>query len=120
MGVGIITVSVALFAFTSLIGNYFYAEANIKFISENKTFMLVFRILAVLMVFAGANMNLTLAWNLADIFMGGMALVNIIAMFCLGGIAIRAMDDYVAQKKEGKNPVFKAKNIGLDNTDVWK
>ena len=119
-GVGIITVSVALFAFTSLIGNYFYAEANIKFISENKVFMLVFRVLAVLMVFGGANMDLTLAWNLADIFMGGMALVNILAMFCLGGIAIRAMDDYIAQKKEGKNPVFKAKNIGLDNTDVWK
>ncbi len=120
VGVGIITVSVALFAFTSLIGNYFYAEANIKFISENKTFMFVFRILAVIMVFAGANMNLTLAWNLADIFMGGMALVNILAMFCLGGIAIRAMDDYVTQKKAGKNPVFKAASIGLDNTDVWK
>ncbi|MGN0659242.1 MAG: alanine/glycine:cation symporter family protein [Emergencia sp.] len=120
VGVGIITVSVALFAFTSLIGNYFYAEANIKFISENKTFMLVFRILAVAMVFLGANLNLTLAWNLADIFMGGMALVNIIAMFALGGIAIRAMDDYMEQKRDGKNPVFKAANIGLTNTDVWK
>lgn len=119
-GVGIITVSVALFAFTSLIGNYFYAEFNVKFISENKTFMTVFRILAVLMVFIGANSNLQLAWNLADILMGGMALVNIISIFCLGGIAARAMDDYIAQKKAGKNPVFKAADIGLTNTDLWK
>ena len=119
-GVAIITVSVALFAFTSLIGNYFYAEANIKFISENKVFMTVFRILAVIMVFIGANSNLKLAWNMADILMGGMALVNIIALFCLGGIAVKALNDYIEQKKEGINPVFKASDIGLNNTDVWK
>ncbi|MCI9476197.1 MAG: alanine:cation symporter family protein [Emergencia sp.] len=120
IGVGIITVSVALFAFTSLIGNYFYAEANIKFISESKAFMTIFRLLAVVMVFIGANSNLQLAWNLADIIMGGMAIVNIIAMFCLGGIAIRALNNYVKQREEGINPVFKAKDIGLDNTDLWK
>lgn len=120
VGVGIITVSVALFAFTSLIGNYFYAEFNVKFISENKVFMTVFRLLAVVMVFIGANSDLKLAWNMADILMGGMALVNIIALFCLGGIAVKAMNDYIDQKKEGKNPVFKAANIGLHNTDVWK
>lgn len=120
IGVGIITVSVALFAFTSLIGNYFYAEANIKFISESKAFMSIFRLLAVVMVFIGANSNLQLAWNLADIIMGGMAIVNIIAMFCLGGIAIRALNNYVKQREEGINPVFKAKDIGLDNTDLWK
>lgn len=120
IGVAIITVSVALFAFTSLIGNYFYAEFNIKFISENKTFMFIFRISSVIMVFVGANANLALAWNMADILMAGMALVNCIAMFCLGGIAIKALDDYIAQKKAGKNPVFKAASIGLNNTDVWK
>ncbi len=120
IGVGIITVSVALFAFTSLIGNYFYAEANIKFISESKAFMTIFRLLAVVMVFIDANSNLQLAWNLADIIMGGMAIVNIIAMFCLGGIAIRALNNYVKQREEGINPVFKAKDIGLDNTDLWK
>ena len=120
IGVGIITVSVALFAFTSLIGNYFYAEFNVKYISGNKIFMTVFRILAVIMVFIGANSNLQLAWNMADILMAGMALVNIISLFCLSGIAVRALDDYVRQKKQGKNPVFRAADIGLDNTDVWK
>lgn len=82
--------------------------------------MTIFRLLAVVMVFIGANSNLQLAWNLADIIMGGMAIVNIIAMFCLGGIAIRALNNYVKQREEGINPVFKAKDIGLDNTDLWK
>ena len=120
IGVGIITVSVALFAFTSHIGNNFYSEANIKFIIESKAFITNIRHLAVVMVFIGANSNLQLAWNLADIIMGGMAIVNIIAMFCLGGIAIRALNNYVKQREEGINPVFKAKDIGLDNTDLWK
>lgn len=120
VGVGILTISVILFAFTSLIGNYFYAEFNIKFISENKVFMFVFRILAVIMVFIGANSNLQLAWNTADILMAAMALINIVAITLLNGIAKDALEDYVKQKKEGKNPVFKAANIGLDNTDVWK
>lgn len=119
-GVVLVTVAVALFAFTSLIGNYFYAEFNIKFISENKTFLMIFRAVCVVVVFIGANSSLEIAWNMADILMAGMALVNCIAMFVLGGIAVKALDDYVSQKKAGKNPVFKAANIGLNNTDVWK
>ena len=120
VGVGIITISVMLFAFTSLIGNYFYAEFNVKFISQSKSVLFVFRLLAVIMVFIGANMELTLAWNIADILMGAMAFINIIAIFLLNGTAKKALDDYCRQRKEGKNPVFKAADIGLDNTDVWK
>ncbi len=120
IGAIIVTVSVILFAFTSVIGNYFYAEANIKFISENKTFMFVFKVLAVAMVFIGAQQTLSTAWNLADALMGFMATVNIIAMFLLGQIAVRALADYEAQKKEGKDPVFKASSIGLTDTDLWK
>lgn len=120
VGVAIITVSIVLFAFTSLIGNYFYAEFNIRFISENPVFMFVFRVAAVIMVFVGANANLPLAWNMADILMAGMALVNIIAITLLGGRAKKALDDYCKQKKEGKNPVFKAADIGLTDTDCWK
>ncbi len=120
VGVGILTFSVALFAFTSLIGNYFYAEFNFKFITENKAALAVFRILAVIAVFIGANSNLTLAWNTADILMAFMALINCFAIMILGKHSIAAMKDYSKQKAEGKNPVFKASSIGLDNTDVWK
>ena len=109
-----------MFAFTSLIGNYFYAEANIKFISENKIFMFIFRILAVLMVFAGAQADLSLAWNMADVIMGGMATGNIFSILLLGGIAMKVLADYQQQKSQGLNPKFRAEKLGIKNTDCWK
>ena len=119
-GIHIVTVCICMFAFTSLIGNYFYAEANIKFISENKIFMFIFRILAVLMVFAGAQADLSLAWNMADVIMGGMATVNIFSILLLGGIAMKVLADYQQQKSQGLNPKFRAEKLGIKNTDCWK
>ena len=116
----IITVAVCMFAFTSIIGNYFYAESNIRFISKNKTFMTIFRIAAAVMVFIGAQNNITVAWSLADITMGIEAIVNIVVILLLSGIAVRTLKDYEAQKAQGIDPVFHEKNIGIDNTDVWK
>ena len=118
--VHIITVSVWLFAFTSMLGNYYYAESNVWFITKNKIVMAVFRILAAGMIFFGAQTNMEVAWSLADITMGVEAVINIIAIFLLSKIAFAALKDYEKQKKEGKNPVFKESDIGLDNTDVWK
>ena len=119
-GIHFVTVAICLFAFTSLIGNYFYAEANIKFISENKIFMFIFRILAILMIFVGAQNDLETAWGLADVIMGCMATVNIIAIILLGGIALKVLKDYQEQKAQGLDPVFKAEKIGIHNTDLWK
>ena len=116
----LITAAVCMFAFTSIIGNYFYAESNIRFISKSKTVMTVFRILAAVMVFLGAQNNMSVAWSLADITMGLEAIVNIIAILLLSGIALRTLEDYEKQKKDGKDPVFHESNIGLTNTDVWK
>ncbi len=94
IGIHFVTVIVCLFAFTSIIGNYFYAEANILFITKNKTAMTVFRIAAAVMVFIGARNSLSVAWDLADITMGLEAVVNIIAILLLGRIAFAALDDY--------------------------
>ena len=116
----IITIAVCMFAFTSIIGNYFYAESNIRFISKNKGFMTIFRIAAAIMVFIGAQNNITVAWSLADITMGIEAIVNIIVILLLSGIAVRALKDYESQKAMGIDPVFHESNIGIDNTDVWK
>lgn len=82
--------------------------------------MFVFRILAILMIFTGAQLDLTLAWNLADVIMGGMATVNIISILLLGGIAIKVLKDYQEQKARGLNPVFHAEKLGITNTDCWK
>lgn len=120
IGIHFVTVIVCLFAFTSIIGNYFYAEANILFITKNKTAMTIFRIAAAIMVFIGAGNSLDVAWSLADITMGLEAVVNIIAIVLLGRIAFTALDDYEKQKKAGLDPVFYEGSIGLNDTDVWK
>ena len=120
VGVHFVTVIVCLFAFTSIIGNYFYAEANILFITKNKIAMTIFRICAAVMVFIGAGNSLDVAWSLADITMGLEAVVNIAAILLLGGIAFRTLEDYEKQKEKGLDPVFHESNIGLSDTDVWK
>ena len=118
-----ITAALALFAFTTLIGNYYYAEMNINYLikgaTDNKTFMLVYRLVAVFIIFIGAQFSAGLAWDLADVLMGFMALINVPVCLILGGTAFKALEDYVAQRKAGKDPVFKASSIGVKDTDYW-
>ncbi len=118
-GIHFITFSIFAFAFSSVIGNYYYAESNILFIKNSKVLLHLFRITCVLAVFSGTLADFSLAWNIADVTMGFMAIVNIIAILLLGNIAIKTLKDYETQKKEGKNPVFYGENLGLKGT-VWK
>ncbi len=120
IGIHFITFSIFAFAFTSLIGNYYYAESNILFIKNNRILLNVFRITCLVAIFFGAQADFSTAWNLADVLMGFMAIENILVIFLLGGISFKVLDDYMKQKKQGLDPVFKAKNIGLTNTDTWK
>ena len=121
IGIHFITFAIFAFAFSSLIGNYFYAESNLRFIKGNsKVLLTVFRLVCLGVVFYGAVNSFDLAWNLADIFMGFMALVNLIAILLLGKWALAALDDYTRQRKQGVDPVFVADSIpGLPKTDCW-
>lgn len=117
-GIHFITFSIFAFAFSSLIGNYFYAESNILFIKNSKVLLNIFRVTCVVAIFLGAQADFSLVWNLADVTMGLMAIVNIIAIFLLGKIAIKTLKNYEKQKKEGKNPIFYEDEIGISGT-VW-
>jgi AGCS family alanine or glycine:cation symporter len=117
-GIHFITFSIFAFAFSSLIGNYYYAESNIVFIKDNKVLMQVFRVTCIVAIFLGAQADFSLVWNLADVTMGLMAIVNIVAIFLLGNVAVKVLKDYETQKKQGKNPVFREENVGLTGT-VW-
>ena len=119
-GIHFITVSILLFAFSSLIGNYCYAESNLKFICESKLLLNLFRVICVVVVFVGSTAEFETVWNLADVLMGFMAIVNIISILLLGNIALKALSDYRAQKKAGENPVFHPEKLGIKNTDCWK
>ena len=118
-GIHFITFSIFAFAFTSLIGNYCYAESNILFIKNNKVLLNIFRVTCLLAIFLGAQADFSVVWNLADVTMGFMAIVNIIAMFMLGKVALKVLADYEKQRKEGKKPVFYEEEVGLTGT-VWK
>ncbi len=120
LGVHLIVFAILTFAFTSIIGNYCYAETNVLFIKDNKKVLNIFRILCVTVVFIGAQTKAGIAWNVSDIFMSLMAIMNIFVILKIGNIAINALNDYIKQKKQGKEPIFKARDIGLENTEVWK
>lgn len=122
-GAYFITFSLLLFAFTTLLGNLFYCEGCINYIANrtvSKKAMNIFRVFACIVVFVGATLDFGLVWNLADVLMGIMALINLPVIVALGKTALAAMNDYIRQRKEGKDPVFKASSIGLkEKTDFW-
>ena len=113
-----IAVAILFFAYSSILGNYYYGEANIRFITKRKAVIHIYRILVGGMVFFGSIASLKLVWNLADITMALMAICNLIAIIMLGKYAFRLLDDYLRQKKSGiKSPVFskdKMKDIKED------
>ncbi|EMU53895.1 MULTISPECIES: alanine/glycine:cation symporter family protein [Clostridium] len=116
-----IAICVLLFAFSSIVGNYYYGEANIEFLTKKKIYLNLYRICVAVMVLFGATVSMDIVWNLADVFMALMAITNLIAIALLGKIAFKALDDYRAQKKAGiKDPVFKASSIPeLKNVTEW-
>ena len=121
-GTFFVAIAILFFAFSSIIGNYFYGEANLRYITENKKIILLFRILSGSMVMFGALASLDLVWGIADICMGLMAIFNLIAITILGKYAFRLLDDYRSQKRNGiKDPVFtkdKMKDIEQD-IECW-
>ena len=116
-----VAICVLLFAFTSIVGNYYYGEANIEFLSKKKIYLTLYRICVALMVLFGATVSMDIVWTLADIFMALMAITNLIAIALLGKIAFKVLEDYRNQKKAGiKDPVFKASSIPeLKNVTEW-
>ena len=118
-----ITVAMILFAFTTLIGNLFYVDKAFNHIlrkEPSKSFKTVYYIIASSLILAGALLEAGTLWNISDILMTCMTLINIPVIIFLGKYAFRALDDYAKQKKQGKDPVFKAKNIDLPHeTDFW-
>lgn len=119
-----VAVAILFFAFTSIVANYSYAETNLLFLEHNHASgMLIFRLLVLGMVMFGALGELPLVWTLADVSMGLMAIVNVIALFMLSGVVVWLAKDYNAQQRVGKLPTFDpSKNEKLNKTipkGIW-
>ena len=98
---------ICLFAFSSIVGNYYYGEINIGFISKNYMTLMLFRIFVVGMVLFGSVAKVALVWDMADLFMALMAITNLVAIALLGKYAYIALHDYMDQKRAGiEEPEF--------------
>lgn len=118
-----VAIAILLFAFTSLIANYSYGESNITYIFKNKLAVNIYRVAVLVMVVVGAVIDLPTVWAFADLSMGMMAVINLIAILALSGTAFALLKDYETQRKEGKVPSFESKKFPkLDSQidkDVW-
>lgn len=119
LGTHFLVFAIFAFSFTSIIGNYCYAESNIRFIKDSKKIILIFRITSLVAVFLGCVADINIVWDLAFLLIAPMAIVNIIAILLLGKFAFKSLEDYERQKKSGKNPVFSAKNLSISDAEAW-
>lgn len=107
LGSVFVAIAILLFAFSSIIGNYYYGESNIRFISRRPIYLWAYRILVGAMVMCGAVMSLDLAWSLADVTMGLMTVCNLIAIVLLARQALWLLRDYTDKRRRGiDSPTF--------------
>ena len=119
-----VAIAVFLFAFSSIIGNYYYGEANIRFLTPKKNALNIYRVFSAgIVVLFGAIASLDIVWNIGDVCMACLAACNLIAIVCLGKYAFRLLDDYRAQKKKGiQDPVFTKDQLPeiADRIECWE
>ena len=119
-----ITVAMILFAFTTLLGNLFYVDKSLCYVlgrQPGKIFMRVYYVIAAAVILVGSGLSADLLWDIADLTMGGMTLINMPVILILSKYAVRCLNDYTAQRKLGHEPKFRAKDIDLPHdVDCWK
>lgn len=117
---GFLAIMVFLFAFSTLMGNYYYGETNIEFLNTSKVWLWLYRICVLAMVIFGSVAKVQLVWDLADLFMGLMVVVNLIAITLLSRIAFDVLRNYMQQKKAGRDPQFVKSSVkGLEDVECW-
>ncbi|MGY4720795.1 alanine/glycine:cation symporter family protein [Naumannella huperziae] len=115
----LLAVIIFLLAFSSILGNYYYGQSNIEFITgENRFALTAYRILALLAVLGGALASASLVWTIADQIMGVMALINLIALALLSGVAFKLLKSYTDQYRRGEDPIFTVQEF-QPKGDVW-
>ncbi|OAQ39591.1 sodium:alanine symporter [Pedobacter psychrophilus] len=121
LGAGFIAISLLFFAFTTIMAYYYIAETNLSYLdkSGNKIWVYLLRILILVATFYGTIKTAEAAWTLGDIGVGIMAWLNVVAIVLLRKPALKVLKDYERQRKLGKDPVFVAKDAGIENTEEW-
>ena len=122
-GLWFLAIALLLFAFTTLLGNFYYVENCFAYIlkrTPSRTFMNIVRLIGAILVFFGSIAKFGTVWDVADMSQCVLAVINIPVCIILGGVVYKALEDYRSQKAAGQNPVFKAKDAGVQiPTDFW-
>ena len=115
-----LTLAILLFAFTSVVGNYYYGETNIQYMFGGKHWLTLFRVLVLAFVMLGSVAKVSLVWSMADLIMPLLALTNLIAILPLSKTVKRLLDHYMAQRRQGLEPVFNRDDMpDLKNIECW-
>ncbi|MEY9214844.1 alanine:cation symporter family protein [Thermobifida halotolerans] len=115
-----LTLIIFLLAFTSALGNYYYGESNLWFLTSKPALMTAYRAVFLLMLFIGSVASLSLVWTMADVTMGVMVVLNLAAILPMGALAVRLLKDYTDQRKQGLNPVFTRDRLpGVTGVQCW-
>ncbi|RRJ83671.1 alanine/glycine:cation symporter family protein [Aestuariirhabdus litorea] len=118
-----IAIAILLFAFTSIIANYYYGESNLRFIIDRGWTLLLYRLAVLGMVVYGTLASLPTVWSFADLSMGMMAIINLVALLLLSGVVFRVIQDFEQQIERGQVPHFDRRQFEfLDRSidkDVW-
>lgn len=114
-----VTLLIVVLTSTVIIGNYYVGQMNVKFIKDNPLILAIYRVVNILVIYIGAQASLGLAWGLANVIMGLATTINIITILFLANVVKKTLDDYKFQRKQGINPKFSAKKLGIKNTDCW-
>jgi AGCS family alanine or glycine:cation symporter len=110
-----------LFTFTSVVGNYFYGETSVRYLRDNRWTVGALRVVVVALVLVGSVASLETVWSIADVTMGLMATVNLVAVLALTGVTVKVLRDYDRQRKAGLDPVFTRESVpGLEGLQVWE
>ena len=118
-----LTVVIFFLAWSSVLGNTYYGEANIQYLAGDRApaFITAFRVLVLLCVVGGALGTVNLVWNLADTFAALMATINLVAIIPLGGLAVKLLKDYERKLKAGEDPQFRVSDLPeAKNVPLWR
>ena len=117
-----IALMILLFAFSTVIGNYYYGEANVRYITKSRIALFVYRITAGAVVMIGSVITLNLAWSITDVMMALLTACNLIAITPLSGQVLRLLKDYRRQRHQGRDPVFRRSQMPdiSEKLDAWE
>lgn len=117
-----LTAAIFLFAYSTLIANYYYGEANIMYITKRKWVLQCFRVFTGFLIFVSTFLTLQQAWSIVDLCMAFMTVLNLIALVLLSKYGFKLLDDYFKQKREGKDPQFDPSIFPelKDDLEGWK